>query len=280
MNSTRNLRVGIFSAVAGVFLLGVGGCVERKITIGSEPEGALVALNDEEIGRTPVTVPFTWYGDYDVVLRLEKNVGTPEKPVIKRYYLHTHKQTVTPAFEIVPLDFFAALLPVTFKDEQVWAFPIPEVQEPKDDVLIQRARDLKGTLDAPDELENKKKGAAGAEHATAFRDAELQINSCGYGGYRFANEIRGGIFFMARGRLGRITAYRSKMAAHLGWRSTDNDHGASAWRAGSKAVRGALRRFVVCGSRRQVLVARPSGRMSPRRRVSWFPRGGRHRTRC
>src|SRR6202000_2421377 len=55
------------------------GCVERKITIGSAPAGAIVTLNDEEVGRTPVTVPFTWYGDYDIVLRLEKNVGTADK---------------------------------------------------------------------------------------------------------------------------------------------------------------------------------------------------------
>ena len=40
------------------------------ITIDSEPPGALCWLNDNEIGRTPVTVPFTWYGTYRV--RLEK----------------------------------------------------------------------------------------------------------------------------------------------------------------------------------------------------------------
>jgi PEGA domain len=163
MNNTNRMRMGALAAAGVVWAAVSGGCVERKITIGSDPEGAVVSLNDEEIGRTPVTVPFVWYGDYDVVLRLEKNVGTPEKPVIKRYYLHTHKQTKTPAFEIIPIDLFAELLPVTFKDEQIWAFPIPEVQEPKDGDLIQRARDIKGTLDAPEELQDKKKpGAVGA----------------------------------------------------------------------------------------------------------------------
>ncbi len=43
-----------------------GGCVERTVTITSEPDNALVYLNDEEIGRTPVTVSFTFYGVYDV----------------------------------------------------------------------------------------------------------------------------------------------------------------------------------------------------------------------
>ena len=45
------------------------GCVRRTVTIHSEPAGALVWLNDEEVGRTPVTTDFLWYGDYDVVVR-------------------------------------------------------------------------------------------------------------------------------------------------------------------------------------------------------------------
>lgn len=47
------------------------GCVERTVTLTSEPAGALVHLNDEPVGRTPVTVAFTFYGIYDV--RLEKD---------------------------------------------------------------------------------------------------------------------------------------------------------------------------------------------------------------
>lgn len=56
---------------AGLAVLIVGslaavGCVQRTISITSQPQGALVYLNDEEVGRTPVTVPFTYYGTYDV----------------------------------------------------------------------------------------------------------------------------------------------------------------------------------------------------------------------
>ena len=132
-------------AAAGMAL---GGCVERRVTIGSEPSGALLMLNDQEVGRTPVTVPITWDGDYDVRLRYEKNVGTPENPKIVRYYLHTHKATVIPWFEYIPMDLAAELLPMPFKDEQVWAFPIPQVQAPTDAELIDRARTLKAQMDA------------------------------------------------------------------------------------------------------------------------------------
>jgi hypothetical protein len=47
------------------------GCVERKLTIITEPSGALVALNDEELGTSPVTVGFEWYGDYNVRISKE-----------------------------------------------------------------------------------------------------------------------------------------------------------------------------------------------------------------
>ena len=62
-----------FLVLIVVMTLGLlaGGCVERKLTVVSEPEGAIVWLNDEEVGTTPVTVNFNWYGDYNV--RIEKD---------------------------------------------------------------------------------------------------------------------------------------------------------------------------------------------------------------
>ena len=151
-----NLRAIGTGALLGLCAGVPPGCVERKITIGSEPAGALVLLNDVEVGRTPVTVPFKWYGDYDVRIRLERNEGTAEKPDIHHYYLHTSKTTTIPWFEIFGVDLFAELLPIPFKDEQVWAFPVPAVTEPTDDDLIARARSMKGELDKPDELQKKK----------------------------------------------------------------------------------------------------------------------------
>ncbi len=136
--------------------LACAGCVERKITIGSEPSGALVKLNDVDVGRTPVTVPFTWYGDYDLVLRYEKNVGTPDSPVMKHYYLHTDKKADAPVWQIVPLDLFAEILPIPFEDHKVWAFEIPPVPELTDEQLLNRAAELKGRLGEPEELQKKK----------------------------------------------------------------------------------------------------------------------------
>lgn len=150
-----DLKRYVLPAFAAALFCGLTGCVERKLTIGSDPEGAILLLNDVEVGRTPVTVPFTWYGDYDVRLRYEKKLGTPEDPKIVRYYLHTHRQTVTPWFETIGVDLFADLSPQTYVDHQVWAFAIPEVEEPTDPEavkradadLIKRAQDMKVELD-------------------------------------------------------------------------------------------------------------------------------------
>lgn len=45
------------------------GCVRRTIRITSDPPGALVWLNHQEVGRTPVEVDFTHYGTYDLLIR-------------------------------------------------------------------------------------------------------------------------------------------------------------------------------------------------------------------
>jgi hypothetical protein len=155
MISTRNLLAVLF--VSGLTACVLPGCVERKLTFGSAPSGAIVTLNDEEVGRTPVSVPFTWYGDYDIKLRLAKDVGTDEKPDIRHYYLHTHERAMAPWFQWIGIDLVTELLPIPFKDEKFWAFEVPEVKEPAEKDLIQRARDLKGTLNKPDILQNKKK---------------------------------------------------------------------------------------------------------------------------
>ena len=58
--------IPVITVVFSIVGLLLTGCVERELTITTKPQGALVVLNDEEIGTSPVTVPFNWYGDYRV----------------------------------------------------------------------------------------------------------------------------------------------------------------------------------------------------------------------
>lgn len=44
------------------------GCVHRRVTINSSPQGALVRVDGKDIGYTPASVDFTWYGTREVQL--------------------------------------------------------------------------------------------------------------------------------------------------------------------------------------------------------------------
>ena len=52
-----------------VLLTGAVGCVERTARIETDPPGAIVIVNDEEVGISPVRFSFLWYGDYEIILR-------------------------------------------------------------------------------------------------------------------------------------------------------------------------------------------------------------------
>ena len=51
------------------------GCTAGSTSITSEPAGAIVWLNDREVGRTPLLIDFLYGGEYDV--RLEKDGFEP-----------------------------------------------------------------------------------------------------------------------------------------------------------------------------------------------------------
>jgi hypothetical protein len=92
------------AAIPAVLALLLAGCVEREMTITSEPSDALVFVSGQEVGRTPVTIPFTWYGDYDIILRKE---GCKT--------LTTHAKLDPPIYEIIPFDLLSELAPWTYR---------------------------------------------------------------------------------------------------------------------------------------------------------------------
>ena len=126
------------SALSIVLILGlfVGGCVERRLTINTRPQGALVVLNDEEIGTSPVTVSFQWYGDYNVTIRKE---GFET--------LNTHRKLKAPWYDAFPFDFFAQIVnPKRIVDSYEWTFQLRDRKEPTRQELIQQAEELKKQL--------------------------------------------------------------------------------------------------------------------------------------
>ncbi len=49
-------------------VLMLSGCVSRRMMVYSDPPGALVLLEGKEIGTTPVSVDFTYYGTRELTL--------------------------------------------------------------------------------------------------------------------------------------------------------------------------------------------------------------------
>lgn len=128
-----------FLVALGLIASLAGGCVQRTITITSEPSGALVHLNDEEVGRTPLTVPFTFYGVYDV--RLEREGYQP---------LWTQHRAKAPWWEYPGPDLIAEAIP-NAKSQLHWHFALEPAVEPEQvdtELLLDHAKQLRATIPA------------------------------------------------------------------------------------------------------------------------------------
>lgn len=115
-------------------LVSLPGCVERTISVTSEPAGALVYLNEQEVGRTPVRVPFTFYGTYSVRLQRDDYVT-----------LNTTHKAKAPWWEAPGPDLIGELIPNN-KVELAWHFDLEKAVASDPDQVIDRASQLRTLL--------------------------------------------------------------------------------------------------------------------------------------
>jgi hypothetical protein len=108
------------------------GCVSRRLTIRTNPPGALVEVDGERLGLTPVSSDFTYYGTREVT------ISAPG------YETLTVSQPVPPPwYQIFPFEFVSDnLLPfrVTNRHEFVYQLRPRDPQLDVEDRLMQRAR--------------------------------------------------------------------------------------------------------------------------------------------
>jgi len=145
MNSLREQNMRINNSYMLLILvlfasLLLAGCVERRLTINTKPQGALIVLNDEEIGVSPVTTSFEWYGDYWVRISKEGYEA-----------LDTHRKLKGPWYDRFPFDFFAQIIyPRRIIDSYKWTFELAPQKQPTTEELIQNAEKLKEQLSTTD----------------------------------------------------------------------------------------------------------------------------------
>lgn len=103
----RQIALG---AVFGTLLITAAtGCVQRRMTIRSNPPGALVYVDDYQIGTTPVSTDFVYY-------------GTRKIRLIKDGYetLTVRQPFPMPWYQVFPLDFVTETIwPGEIRDERV-----------------------------------------------------------------------------------------------------------------------------------------------------------------
>lgn len=109
------------------------GCVRRRMTIRSNPPGALAFVDDQEIGLTPVSTDFTYY-------------GTRKIQLFKDGYetVATKHRFPTPWYEVPPLDFISEnLWPFEIRDERAVDFDLIPQQIVPNEKLLERAESLR-----------------------------------------------------------------------------------------------------------------------------------------
>ena len=101
------------------------GCMSRRITVRTQPSGALVEMNGKRLGTSPVSTNFTYYGDN------EFKVSMPgfETAVVQQ-------PTHAPWYQVPPLDFITDnFLPFRVRDHREYTYsltprnPLQELDE-------------------------------------------------------------------------------------------------------------------------------------------------------
>jgi hypothetical protein len=111
----------------------LAGCVERRYTIRSDPPGATVIVNGEEIGPTPASKSFVYYGDREITLMLD---GYATQTVIQ--------PIKAPWWDNYFTEFFTEnIVPVSLRDERAFTYQLVPAQSPPQAELRDRAEGLR-----------------------------------------------------------------------------------------------------------------------------------------
>ena len=121
----RFRRFGFVLALSAL-VANLTGCVQRRMTVRSNPPGALVYIDDYEIGTTPVSTDYIYY-------------GTRKIRLVKEGYetLTVYQPMPAPCYEWPGVDFFSEnVWPGKIRDERAYDFQMqPLVQVPAEQVL-------------------------------------------------------------------------------------------------------------------------------------------------
>ncbi len=144
--SIKSLR--FFNLVIVLFLF--SGCVTRTITIRTNPSNALVYVDNELVGESPVEIPFTYYGTRKITIEKRDGDG---KLIYERKI--TFEKIKRPVYEMFPLDFFSEnLWPFGIQDNHILNYDLVELKplsrKEQQKRVIENAEELRQIVNSPD----------------------------------------------------------------------------------------------------------------------------------
>jgi PEGA domain len=117
----------------GLLLAALTGCVERRFVIESDPPGALVLVNGQPLGSTPVDGHFVYYGNYTFTL-------------VKDGYetLQVDQCIRSPWYQYPPLDFVSEnVYPGKMEDVRRFRYALQPATQVNTQQLLQQAEALR-----------------------------------------------------------------------------------------------------------------------------------------
>ena len=113
--------------------------MERRYTFRTDPPGALAIVNGEEIGQTPVSRSFYYYGDREITFMLD---GYETKTVIQPIN--------APWWDNLFTEFFTEnLVPFNLRDEREYTYELTPASTPRAADLRDRAEQLRSEAQDP-----------------------------------------------------------------------------------------------------------------------------------
>ena len=132
-------QIGLKLIVLVLCVACLSGCVRRRMTIRTNPPGALVYVDDYQIGTTPVSTNFVHYGTRKIrIVKDGYETLTVEQPI------------PAPWYQIPPIDFVSEnLVPKEIRDHRTLNYQLVPQRVVPPDELRARAEDLRARASVP-----------------------------------------------------------------------------------------------------------------------------------
>ena len=112
------------------------GCVQRRMIVRTQPEGAFVTIDRQPVGYSPVSVPFTYYGTRDI--QIEKDGFKTVK---------VQQDVAAPWYGKFPASFVTEnFWPREIRDQRVLDFQLEPRTQVNSNQLLDRASTLRSNV--------------------------------------------------------------------------------------------------------------------------------------